>query len=182
MSGCPRCSWRITRCRWCSPFPGGFGSLFSLKMPRLGWFSSSDRDPPPALSHSQPFSITSRGALNPSAPTFPRILVGQPRGSWRDGCLCSRGCSRGQRTVPEPHSLFSGGFVWPHCLCRQLWFEGTPTSHQQHTSGSNTREKVPGRENWELVYPNAVAVNWLQLFTKIFCGSDHSSRRQQEKQ
>lgn len=50
-----------------------------------------------------------------------------------------------------------------------------------HSSGLSTQEKVPGRENWEFVYPNAVAVNWLQLFIKIFLGFDRLSCRQQEK-
>lgn len=56
-----------------------------------------------------------------------------------------------------------------------------PVCPPHHSSGSSTQEKVPGRENWEFVYPKAMAVNWLQLFLKIFLGFDHSSRRQQEK-
>lgn len=71
------------------PFRGGLGRLFSLTMPRLGWFSSSNRDPPPVPSPSQarPFPIASHVVLNPLAPTnfggtAPWLL---------EGCLCVPG-------------------------------------------------------------------------------------------
>lgn len=83
-----------------------------------------------------------------------------------DGCV-----SQGLFLLPE---LKFPGFS----VAVMLWPLVCPP---HHSSGSSTQEKVPGRENWEFVYPKAMAVNWLQLFLKIFLGFDHSSRRQQEK-
>lgn len=77
ISGSPSCSWWI-RCA---------GGCFHcrLEIPGLGWFSSSTRAPPPALS--QAFPITSWLVLNPLAPTFP-INFGGTALWLLEGCLC----------------------------------------------------------------------------------------------
>lgn len=73
--------------------------------------------------------------------------------------VCSRGCSWCQSW----NSHFFVAVMLLPLVC-------PPHRSHQHSSGSSMQEKVPGRENWEFVYPNAVALNWLQLFLKIFLG------------
>lgn len=95
-------------CRRFFPF---CGRLFSLKIPRLRWFSSSNRDSPPALSQPQ-------ARLFPSLHTwfstlwlqlYQAILVGQPKISslWLlEGCLCVPGA------VPGVTGWNSQDFLW----------------------------------------------------------------------
>lgn len=110
---------------------------------------------------STPSPFTSHLVLNPQAPAFPRNSDGAaPWGM----SVCPRGCSRCQ-------SWNSQDF-----LCRLRFV--LPTTAQGQ---AGRKRSQAGRESWEFVYPKAMAVNWLQLFLKIFLGFDHSSRRQQEK-
>lgn len=103
------------------------------------------------------------------------ILVRQRCGSCRDVCvfqrlfLMSKDGARDEIPI-----LFFVAVKLSPLFC-------PPHRSHHHSSGSSTQEKVPGRKNWEFVYPKAMAVNWLQLFLKIFLGFDHSSCRQQEK-
>lgn len=106
---------------------------------------------------------------------LPVLSVG---GSWRDVCV-----SQGLFLMPKDgdRAKIPRFFCGSDALTSDATPICPPHGCHHHSSGSNTQEKVPGRENWEFVYPNAVAVNWLRLFIKIFLGLDHSRHRQQDK-
>lgn len=163
-SGSPSCSWWIRDVQQIVPIPWRPWQIF-LHPP--GWEGSpapqgSSSRSWASLSHASPL-ITSphTWALTPSGSSSPKELCwGSPS---RDVCVC-----QGLVLVPE---LKFPGFSVAVML-------SPPVCPPHHSSGSSRQEKVPGRENWEFVYPKAMAVNWLQLFLKIFLGFDHPSRRQ----